>query len=776
MRRALIEKELRMHRRPALFLLALLGLLLGSAAGRSGRPADPSLLAAAPALANPILFVTQVPNPNTFATIGSTFGNHLGSISSAPRGGDLWIRYPDGALKNITASAGFGSKDPGGFQGAEAIAVRDPAVSWDGKKAIFSMVVGAPVKQYQVETYHWQLYEVSGLGQGEVPAISKVAGQPANFNNHSPIYGTDGRIIFVSDRPRGGEAHLYPQLDEYELTPVNTGLWSLDPASGDLFLLDHSPSGDFTPSIDSFGRVIFTRWDHLQRDQQADADNRDVAQGNPPTYGTFNYANETAGASYQYNRRGELFPEPRGASPDLAPDSNLEGHTFNFFSPWQISEDGSGGETLNHIGRHELGVYAERVFKDDPNLSYLPFGPRANSFQIGGDGGLFHIRESAQQPGLYYAINAREFGTHSSGQVVTLSGAPSLNADQMAVTPITHPDTRFADDTPSLDHSGLYRDVQPLADGKILVAHTAATRQDSNQGSGASPASRYDFRLKLLSPAANGYQTAGLALGDGLSKTVSYWSPDVKLSYSGPLWELNPVELRARQIPSRPALPLAPPELAAFADAGVDPAAFQAYLAERNLALAVSRNVTVRDDADRQQPFNLRVAGGGVQTIATAGKVYDIGQMQFFQADQLRGAGLRDADGTPREGRRVLAQPLHEQAALLLNLPVAAASAGSVEIAADGSVAAVVPARRAMTWQITDPVGTPVVRERIWVTFQPGEVRVCASCHGLNSGSQVGTMEPQNSPDALVRLLEAWKASVDGGASPLHVALPIVQR
>ena len=50
-------------------------------------------------------------------------------------------------------------------QGANAIAVRDPAVSWDSTKAIFSMVVGAPTQRYQVKTFFWQLYEVSGMAR-----------------------------------------------------------------------------------------------------------------------------------------------------------------------------------------------------------------------------------------------------------------------------------------------------------------------------------------------------------------------------------------------------------------------------------------------------------------------------------------------------------------------------------------------------------------------------------------------------------------------------------
>ena len=62
-----------------------------------------------------------------------------------------------------------------------------------------------------------------------------------------------------------------------------------------------------------------------------------------------------------------------------------------------------------------------------------------------------------------------------------------------------------------------------------------------------------------------------------------------------------------------------------------------------------------------------------------------------------------------------------------------------------------------MSWQLTDGTGTPVVRERYWLTFQPGEVRVCAACHGVNTKDQLGAASPQNAPEALRALLNAWK-------------------
>jgi hypothetical protein len=105
-----------------------------------------------------------------FATIGAVFANHHADMQSVGRGGDLWIRYPDGTLKNLTAAAGYGSS---GLQGANAIAVRDPAVSWDGSKAIFSMVVGAPRQQYDYTTHYWQLYEITNFGIGHSPSAGE---------------------------------------------------------------------------------------------------------------------------------------------------------------------------------------------------------------------------------------------------------------------------------------------------------------------------------------------------------------------------------------------------------------------------------------------------------------------------------------------------------------------------------------------------------------------------------------------------------------------------
>ncbi|HUM68951.1 MAG TPA: hypothetical protein PLK31_08910, partial [Chloroflexota bacterium] len=166
-----------------------------------------------------------------------------------------------------------------------------------------------------------------------------------------------------------------------------------------------------------------------------------------------------------------------------------------------------------------------------------------------------------------------------------------LNADQVVV--------EYATD---VDHGdGRYREPLPLSDGTLVAIHT----NDSGYETGSGVNSSYEFRLKLLTP-TGGQWTASTPLTNGISKQISFWDPDNMVTFDGVLWELNPVEVRPRPRPTPSIFILAAPEQQMFDQAGVSLAELQAFMEARNLTLVVSRDVTTRDDLDRQQAFNLR--------------------------------------------------------------------------------------------------------------------------------------------------------------------------
>jgi hypothetical protein len=374
------------------------------------------------------------------------------------------------------------------------------------------------------------------------------------------------------------------------------------------------------------------------------------------------------------------------------------------------------------------------------------------------------MREDPRRPGVFFGVSSPEFSTDASGQIVYLSNAaPDQPPENLRLHYVTAPatasyneDNRPADPT----HSGHYRNPLPLSDGTLIAAHTAETRADKNDGTREQPRLRYAFRLKVIPPGPDGARRAGRALTRGIRVNIAYWDPDVQVRFNGELWELDPVELRPRARPQRRVALLPAPERAVLQEEGVEETALRNYLRAKNLALIVSRNVAVRDCADRQQPYTLLAAGATRSPDDCAerppGKEYAVTHLQIFQGELLRGLGrIRGSEARP--GRRALARPLPIQSPLQ---PANPEIPGAVEIARDGSVAALAPARRALSWQLTDARGAAVVRERYWLTLQPGEVRVCGSCHGTNEfAASHGGVVPENKPEALRQLLRRWKAN-----------------
>jgi hypothetical protein len=771
---------------------------------------------------NPVLFITQVPMPEevnsrtvvqSYQSCVSPFSNHLADTAHAGRGGSLHVRFGNGQVVDLLAASDWGAI-AGGKPAANTVAVRNPSVSWAGDKAVFSMVIGAPSGPADPAQFVWQLYEITLLTQAQLganmkPVVTMVANQPP-YNNVFPTYGLGGSIVFASDRPYNGQAHLL-QREEYLGLPTVSGLWSLDPASAaSLKLLHHSPSGAFSPTVDSAGRLIFDSWDHLSRDSEAVTDSRNGIAAAPynesftQTFnGSGNFADESAGSPFTQvtamaASTWDIFPEPRNFDKKSLIDdfaNNLNGNAQNIFLPWMINLDGTGGEMLNHVGRHEIAAGLARNFKNDPNLVDL------NASVNPGYGGMgvrtffnnfLWPHEDPLKPGTFYGSDSADLGTHGAGQIVKLNNAGTkpdgtpLNPDGITVTYVTPgangaakpafiPIVQASINLPpsgqpplsAANAENLYRTPVPLADGSLIASLAAGVRQtDFNNGSVAQPSTLYSFRLTSLKPSGQTF-VPDVMLTPGLTITTSYYVGPTLVSYSGAAWELDAVEIAPRPVPVPSSYGIDPIEAGVFAASGVHVPTFQNYLRSINASLSVSRDVTKRDLHDRQQPFNLKISWSNTKTTGVAGTVYNVGWIQFFQADVRRGYLLGGA--TPAAGRRIVATPLHDTMAENVQTP--GAPPGAVRLGDDGSFAAIVPAGKAMTWHLQDDdvKKTSQVKERFWITFQPGEIRTCANCHGINTSDQSGSVanpvgKPTNAPKALADLLLQWKANHPAGS------------
>lgn len=133
--------------------------------------------------------------------------------------------------------------------------VRDPQVSYDGKKILFSYRPGG------TEQYH--LYELDLSGSGEDlkseirnPKLKQLTSGP--FDDIEPAYLPDGGIVFVSSRCK--------RWVNCWLTQVAV-LHRCDADGSNLRALSSNNEHDNTPWPLPDGRVLYTRWEYVDRSQ-----------------------------------------------------------------------------------------------------------------------------------------------------------------------------------------------------------------------------------------------------------------------------------------------------------------------------------------------------------------------------------------------------------------------------------------------------------------------------------------------------------------------------
>jgi len=151
-----------------------------------------------------------------------------------------WIHGPDGgSLCKLDVRTGELTRlldDPGG-------AVRDPQVHYGGRKILFSYRKGG--------THHYNLYEINTDGS----RLRQITAGP--FDDVEPTYLPDGRIMFCSTRcNRYIGCWLAP----------SAVLHRCDADGENIRMVSSGSFTENTPSVLPDGRVLYTRWEYVNRD------------------------------------------------------------------------------------------------------------------------------------------------------------------------------------------------------------------------------------------------------------------------------------------------------------------------------------------------------------------------------------------------------------------------------------------------------------------------------------------------------------------------------
>lgn len=127
---------------------------------------------------------------------------------------------------------------------AKGGSIRDPQVHYDGRKILFAY------RKSGSDYYH--LYEIGVDGTG----LRQITSGP--FDDYEPTYLPDGGIVFVSTRCRCWVNCWMTQVGV---------IYRCDAGGGNIRRLSYSGEHDNTPWVLPDGRILYTRWEYVDRSQ-----------------------------------------------------------------------------------------------------------------------------------------------------------------------------------------------------------------------------------------------------------------------------------------------------------------------------------------------------------------------------------------------------------------------------------------------------------------------------------------------------------------------------
>ncbi|MCX6997056.1 MAG: hypothetical protein NTV49_08200 [Kiritimatiellaeota bacterium] len=133
-----------------------------------------------------------------------------------------------------------------------------PDLSFDGKQIAFAW------NDITNQVYHIFTVNVDGSNLTQLTDGAVNRGAPAlmnsSFNDFDPCWLPGGRIAFLSER-RGGYLRCSGARPLMTYT-----LYSMKPDGSDVIPLSYHETNEWNPSVDNDGKIVYTRWDYVDRD------------------------------------------------------------------------------------------------------------------------------------------------------------------------------------------------------------------------------------------------------------------------------------------------------------------------------------------------------------------------------------------------------------------------------------------------------------------------------------------------------------------------------
>jgi len=187
----------------------------------------------------PLLFVKQVPGAFSHQ-LTQYYGRY-----ARPGGGVFVLDEPGRSMSCRQLAAG--ALPEGSYQ--------HPEVSFDGKRVLFAFCAteSAPADSFAGNAglfYH--LYEMAVDGSG-LRQLTDGA-----FDDFSPRYLPDGRLVFISTRRLGWHRCGTPGCENYTLAVAESDGSNARPVS-------YHETQEWDPAVLDDGRIVYTRWDYVDR-------------------------------------------------------------------------------------------------------------------------------------------------------------------------------------------------------------------------------------------------------------------------------------------------------------------------------------------------------------------------------------------------------------------------------------------------------------------------------------------------------------------------------